>query len=193
MPDDQRPLVVSKADLRSIASLMTDLYDLSFHLKSVHERLLAESLQLIPCRGPCSLLQLTDFYSNGGRVIRYKHTQLPGGQFGEKVLTRWQKHVSRRASPIETALHDNSQNVDVGSAILRDLVDVTTWRKTSEGRLASFSRIGDLGYLWVRCAQEDLWVLALRRHVDEPPFVDRDRQVLEVLGEHLAGADRMVH
>lgn len=171
-------------DLGRIVTLLTHLYDLSLRRTAIRERILDAAIELVPCRGPCSIFQMNDFYSNGGGINfkRTAHRNLPLGAFGNFMVRKWADHVKKKQSIVEKALHLQNSTARVGAGRLDDLVDREEWIRSPDGRLAARFNLGDLAYLWVQCNRSDLWVIALRRYKDEATFSERDKQMLIAFG-----------
>ncbi len=183
MSNAHPPAAITLDDIGAITSTMADLYDLAMYRKAVRGRLLDAMIDMIPCEGPCSVFQLDDFYSNGGRMntrrTEHRNLKIP---LGELMLKLWIAHVKRRDSPIERALFLQSKKQQVGAGRLDDLVDRDEWNDTAEGRLAARFKITDMAYMWVKCSDDELWAVALRRYASEPAFDDRERQIMEAFG-----------
>lgn len=179
-----------KADdaVGTIIDLTVQAVEMKFFYTSVHERILEGFVSLVPCDAPCSILQLNKFYCEGGHIVRYAHTNRTTRNLWNRMQRLWLQHIKRADSPIERGLFNRSKGNTVGVASLSELVDVSEWQETAEGILCHTFNIGHLAYCWMRCAPEDLWVIALRRYSHEPDFSRAELALMRTAIERLAAA-----
>jgi hypothetical protein len=159
---------------------------------SVRLNLLKEVTECIPCKATSSVLHLDHFYSKGGKVLRHDHVPaLPGGPISKALVKLWLNHISKRDSPVERALCEQSSTSSFGVGSVQPterhppLVDHVEWNDSGEGWLARKCNIKHLMYLWTRNEKSGLWAICLRRFSDEPEFTARDVDFLHALGEQL--------
>jgi DNA-binding CsgD family transcriptional regulator len=167
-----------------IGSLIDELLDLRYTPHILQDRMLKGLIKLVDVKGPSSIVRLTGFFSEGGRFVQAAHTNHL--QIAKPILDRWYRHIKSQDSPIEKGLfraYSQNPNVKVGFGRSNDLLDEEMWQSSSLfAWLAKKAVIGDMGYLWIRCAKDDLWVLCLRRWKNENDFSPYECEVLKEFG-----------
>lgn len=176
--------LLSSQDRESIARLIGELIDYRFYPAVFRSKLLDAFLSLVPVRGPCTVFQLDRFFSEGGKLIDYEHRNLPH----PVIVGLWYRHMRRASSIIERALFRNRGERNVGFGRLRDLLSRKEWESSLlYRRIARRIPVGDIVYLWIRCAPDDLWAVALRRKKDEGDFTPYECELIQEFGDFLYG------
>lgn len=172
-------------DKEQVGKLITELLALRFDQQSLMDRMLDGTIEMIPTEGPSSLLQCTRFFSefddkgNKGKILKAIHRKKPR----IVIVKLWESFLMHSISDIEERLHALKGNGTYGVARLFDLFTEEEWRKAKVRYVAHLAKIGDMAFLWIRCASDDLWVICLRRKTHEEQFSPRDVAILSELGE----------
>jgi DNA-binding CsgD family transcriptional regulator len=181
MPEGQLLDTNSRAKL---AGLAAEMGSAPLQPAALRGRLLDVLLELVPAQGPCSVIQFNRFVTEGGGPVTLPyHNRQPSPE----IVAGWNDHTRKAAAKMEHRLFARKGKRAVGSARLADLIDPNEWPDTPLPSLAKQADLGDMAYLWIRCSDEDLWVVCLRRRSFETAFTDRDFSVLEELGLWFGG------
>jgi DNA-binding CsgD family transcriptional regulator len=158
----------------SSIKLVTDLTQWRLFPHKLREELLNGLLQLVQAGGPCTLLQLNRFFSEGGKRIGEHHVRRPP----RYKLLLWLPHIRAGQSEIERRIYDNRQSDYYGVSRLYDVFTQEEWRACPQFKIAEKCNVSDIAYVWVRCSANDLWIACLRRSKQEPPFSIEERLLL---------------
>lgn len=163
-----------------IAKLIAELTALHYTPKALRERLLFGILEMVSADAPCSVIHITDFFSAGGKYIGAEHTKR--SMVTKYLYDQWVKHLKRGDSIIERGLFHKSRAKRWGIATLGELVTEEEWKNSPLYKLALIAGTGDMAYLWIRCASDELWVICLRRRKDDPKFKPEECELLSEFG-----------
>jgi hypothetical protein len=171
-----------------LSKFASDLCALRLNPHELRGQLLGGLLGFLPVSGPCTLIRLDQFFSEGGRQIAPPHHVNPPDA---EILAIWDAHIASTASVIEQRLFARKGRMAVGYARLSDLFSQEEWSKSNLYPLAVRAGVGDMAYLWIRCLDSELWAACLRRLVSEPPFTDAELQLLEEFGTQFCGMQQL--
>lgn len=177
--------ILSPEDKEKIDSLITELLTLRFDQTRLMERLLNGIIELIPTQGPCSLLKCNRFFSEldekgeKGKILKAIHQNKPR----IVIVKLWESFLMRSISDIEERLHAAKGDGRYGVSRLFDLFTEEEWKNAKIRYVAYIAKVGDMVFLWIRCAQDELWVVCLRRKAKEPSFSLRDVELLREFGD----------
>lgn len=147
--------------------------------KQQKQKLLQLLADDISCKGPCSLIQATNFFSNGGSYKDSVHIQVRAIDIRPQV--QWRQALKDGKSVVEKALARQARSITPGAARLGNLLTESEFVDSQMGRLAKRIKMRDSAYLWFRCDTEDLWVVCLRRREKENDFTDSEVQRLQAI------------
>ncbi len=189
---------VSTADRQGIVKLVAGLSQYRYDNHSLCSDLLRGLVNRLGVKGPSSVVQATDFFSNGGEVIGKGRGRGPVHinhfLIQRWIVKLWRKFMGEADSPVEKALYrefvnNGEPSVGIGMAddMLREYWERGPRNKTFD-RLVRLGRVGSMAYLWMRFSHRDLWVICLRRYNKEPSFTERDGDFLRAVGDAMLAA-----
>jgi len=149
-------------------------------------KLLDGLMELVGAHGPCTIMQLDRFLSEGGRLLGAEHRNEPEPQ----LLDRRNRHIKSGSSLIEKAIYRCSHTQDIGFARLGELVPRSIWLRSPLAEFAKEAGVGDMAYLWMRCSRSEVWAVCLRQMTSEPAFSQRESSLLELFGNLFSGMRR---
>jgi DNA-binding CsgD family transcriptional regulator len=184
-----------EGERRAVAELLGGLTKVLDNPYLLRRQALEGMVNLLSIRGYCTVLWMNRFFSkldrkgNKGRVYHHYHANNPPAWL-ERL---WELHIRQSSSIIEDAIYERYSDVEVGFATRAELVDPDSFRQNIVGALARRAHIGDMGYLWVQAAKNDMWVFCLRKKRHEPDFTVGERVLVRVIGGRLLEMRRNWH
>ncbi len=158
----------------SSSKMVKDLARWRLFPHKLREELLNGLLQLVPAGGPCTLLQLNRFFSEGGKRIGEHHIRKPP----RYKLLLWLPHIRAGQSEIERRIYENRQSDFFGVSRLGEVFSKDEWQACPLFKVAEKCNVGDIAYVWVRCSTNDLWIACLRRTKQESHFTAEEKLLL---------------
>src|ERR1044072_958993 len=156
------------------------------------EKLLTDLAEMFSVKGPCTVLWTNRFFSEirsrkKGRCKDFIHINIDWST--QWLLPIWKLYIKKSDSVIEQAMYEKGGKSPVGVVTFSELYQDAGWRKRWMGSLtrslAVAAKVNDMAYLWLRLADDDLWVFCLRRKRYEPHFTPADCAALRNFGEEL--------
>jgi len=187
-------------DFQKIGGLVANLSAHRYRHPDVRKAMLHEILKHVPCKGPCSVLQLDRFFSDTQSLQGRERKGKMIGQYhvnAEKFLTiaddgeitykpwgqLWADKMLMSMSDIEERLFRLKGKHDVYCVTREDLFpDENVWQRSMFYLLAKIANVKYLAYLWFRLSPDDLWVFCLRRVEEDKPFTDWELEFISHLG-----------
>jgi len=161
--------------MRSLGQLISRLLTVRLYPDVLRAQLLEGLVELIPTAGPCSVLQLDRFFSEGGDCLGISHCNRPED---DELLLLWERHIATANSAIEQRIFAARVNDQIGVARLSDLFTEEEWLSSPLYPLARKADVAHMAYLWIRCSPSELWIVCLRRLESEANFSDDDLELL---------------
>lgn len=152
----------------------------------LREELLQALLELATAQGPCTLLQLNRFFSEGGKRIKEHHVRRPP----RYRFLLWLPHIRAGQSEIERRIYQRRTSEHYGVSRLCDVFTPEEWQECVLSKIAEKCNVGDIVYVWIRCAPDDLWIACLRRTRQQPQFSTGDGATLSQFAHELHSLKR---
>ena len=174
---------LSEQDLATVDTLINKLtnYDNPYLFR---QRAIEELVSLFSIKGFSSVLWMNRFYSDiksnerRGRVYSFIHVNDPPA----RLSYLWHLYVQRSSSIIEEAIFKTYPDEEVGFATLKELLSEETLKKNILGRLARMAGVVNIGYLWLKITDNDMWAFCLRKFKGEREFTKKDIALLKIIG-----------
>lgn len=166
--------------IRRLGQLVSRLLKVRLYPDVLREELLKGLAELAPTAGPCSVLQLDRFFSEGGDCIGITHANPPED---DELLKLWEQHIARGDSVIEQRIFDQGVDQQIGLARLSDLFTVSEWEASPLFPMAERAGVAHMAHLWIRCSPQELWIVCLRRLESEEDFTAEEMQLLRDFAE----------
>ncbi|MBN8603155.1 MAG: helix-turn-helix transcriptional regulator [Planctomycetes bacterium] len=132
----------------------------------LREELLKTLSEMVDAQGPCTLLQLNRFFSEGGRRLSEYHIRRPP----RYRFLLWLPHIRAGQSEIERRIYLRRDSELFGVNRLFDMFTPEEWKQCVLSKIAEKCNVGDSVYVWIRCADDELWTACLRRTRQQPSF-----------------------